>query len=100
MRAILSLAFLIMSSGLRGIALDFYETVVNTNDRMRDKQVSSCQKAPFTLLSERLGPLPLVNHFIQRIGLEETLDKHVPSDTRCAVPQARTLGVLLRSIIV
>ena len=54
----------------------------------------------FALQSERLGPLPLVNHFIQRIGLEDALDRHVPSDQRCAVSHARALGVLLRSIIV
>ena len=54
----------------------------------------------FVLQSERLGPLPLVNHFIQRMGLEDALDRHVPSDQRCAVSHARALGVLLRSIIV
>jgi transposase len=54
----------------------------------------------FTLHIERLGPLPLINHFIQRMGLDEALARHVPSDARCAVPHARALGVLLRSIIV
>ena len=49
---------------------------------------------------ERLGPLPLINHFIERMGLEDALARHVPSDQRCAVPHARALGVLLRSIIV
>ncbi len=53
-----------------------------------------------TLQSERLGPLPLINHFIQRTGLEDMLDRHVPSDARCTVPHARALGVLLRSIVV
>ena len=53
-----------------------------------------------TLQTERLGPLPIINHFIRRIGLEEALDRHVPSDLRCAVTHARALGVLLRSIIV
>jgi transposase len=47
-----------------------------------------------------LGPLPLVNHFIERIDLEAALQRHVPSDARCAVPHARALGVLLRSLIV
>ena len=47
-----------------------------------------------------MGPLPLVNHFIERIGLEDLLRKHVPSDARCAVAHARALGVLLRSLIV
>jgi hypothetical protein len=53
-----------------------------------------------SLQSERLGPLPITNHFIQRIGLEDILHRHVPSNVRCTVPNARALGVLLRSIIV
>jgi len=44
--------------------------------------------------------LPLINHFIQRTGLEDVLDRYVPSDARCVVPYSRALGVLLRSIIV
>jgi hypothetical protein len=67
---------------------------------MSSPQELSPPKARFILHSERLGPLPLVNHFIDRIGLESLLDRHVPSDARCAVPHARALGVLLRSIIV
>jgi transposase len=67
---------------------------------MSDPQKLSPPKARFILHSERLGPLPLVNHFIDRIGLASLLDRHVPSDARCAVPHARALGVLLRSIIV
>jgi transposase len=67
---------------------------------MSSPQKLSPPKARFILHSERLGPLPLVNHFIDRIGLESLLDRHVPSDARCAVPHARALGVLLRSIIV
>lgn len=55
----------------------------------------------FTLRSERLGPLPLLNHFIVRTGLEGLLDKYVPTaDRRCTVSHARALGVLLRSIVV
>jgi transposase len=54
----------------------------------------------FTLRTERLGPLPLINHFIQRACLQDTLDRFVPSDARCVVPHSRALGVLLRSIIV
>src|SRR5689334_21621127 len=53
-----------------------------------------------TLQTERLDPLPIINHFIRRMGLDEALDRHVPSDLRCAVTHARALGVLLRSIIV
>src|SRR5215813_11605564 len=52
------------------------------------------------LLIERLGPLPIINHFIARMGLADALARHVRSDQRCTVPHARALGVLLRSIIV
>jgi len=55
----------------------------------------------FALKTERLGPLPLINHFIERIGLEALLEQHVPTtDRRCTVAHARALGVLLRSIVV
>lgn len=66
-------------------------------------QVSPRPHSPpsFALTTERLGPLPLLNHFIQRLGLLELLDRHVPTvDARCAVPHAVALGVLLRSIVV
>jgi transposase len=64
-------------------------------------QVRAPRPADFTLKTERLGPLPLVNHFIERMGLEALLDKHVPTtDPRCRVSHARALGVLLRSIVV
>jgi transposase len=59
------------------------------------------RRGPFTLRTERLGPLPIVNHFLARLGLEEVLEKHVPThDRRVSFPYARGLGVLLRSIIV
>ena len=68
---------------------------------MSGMQAPPSTKARFSLHSERLGPLPLVNHFLQRIGLEQLLDKHVPTrDQRSAVAHAQALGVLLRSIIV
>ena len=56
--------------------------------------------ARFVLRSERLGPLPLINHFIERMGLAELLERHVPSDARCSIPHGQALGVLLRSLIV
>ena len=54
----------------------------------------------FTLHTERLGPLPLINHFIERMAVHDVLARHVPSDRRCALTHASALGVLLRSIIV
>ena len=53
------------------------------------------------ILVERLGPLPLVNHFVSRMGLLELLEQRVPTtDGRSTVSHAQALGVLLRSIIV
>lgn len=68
---------------------------------MQSKQPRTSPSQGFALLSERLGPLPLINHFLDRLGLEALLEKHVPTtDRRCRVPHAGALGVLLRSIIV
>lgn len=57
------------------------------------------KKADFELLSERLGPLPLLDHFLARLGMHDLLDRAVPTaDGRCRLPYARGLGVLVRSI--
>ena len=57
--------------------------------------------AELGVLAERLGPLPLINHFLWRMGLLELLEQHVPTtDRRSTVSHAQALGVLLRSIIV
>lgn len=59
------------------------------------------QKYPFSLRTERLGPIPIVNRFLERMGLSEILSRHVPTrDRRVTLPYAKGLGVLLRSIIV
>jgi transposase len=68
---------------------------------MRTTQELSPSAAHLALHTERLGPLPLVNSFIRRMGLEEILESYVPTDDRrCVVSHAKALGVLLRSIIV
>ncbi len=55
----------------------------------------------FQLRTERLGPLPIINHFIEKLGLESLLERHVPtSDPRVTLPYFKGLGVLLRSILV
>jgi hypothetical protein len=59
------------------------------------------RSADFALNTERLGPLPLINQFIECIGLEALLEQHVPTtDRRRTVAHAQALGVLLRSIVV
>jgi transposase len=53
------------------------------------------------LLSERIGPLPLINHFLERLRLEALLDRFVPTDDkRVRLPFAKALGVLLRSLLI
>jgi transposase len=53
-----------------------------------------------SLQSERLGALPLINHFFERLSLEAHLDHFVPTaDRRVRVPYARALGVLLRGLL-
>src|SRR5271157_6035182 len=95
--AIRACACLMVFSVRRDILLDFPLPVANTSNSMTGTQVLESR---LVLNTERLGPLPLVNHFIQRLGLEELLDRYVPTDARGAVSHARALGVLLRSIIV
>ena len=83
------------------IAVDTGAVVVNNNDNVTGPQAPPAQDARFNLHSERLGPLPLVNAFLQRMGLEGLLDKYVPTtDRRNALSHAQALGVLLRSIVV
>lgn len=68
---------------------------------MAQAQVPTPHHVRFELQSERLGPLPLVNHFLERMGLAALLERHLPTtDRRCAVTHAQALGVLLRSIVV
>jgi hypothetical protein len=73
-----------------------------TPDRERVKETPALAgRSPFTLGTERLGPLPLVNHFLERMGLAEILERFVPTDDRrVALPYAKGLLVLLRSVVV
>jgi transposase len=53
------------------------------------------------LVVERLGPLPLLNHLLDRLGVERLLNRFVPTnDPRTPLSHAKALGVLLRSILV
>jgi len=66
-----------------------------------DTSAADRQSSAVTVQVDRLGPLPLVNHVLDRLGLPALLEQHVPtSSARCALSYARGLGVLLRSIIV
>jgi hypothetical protein len=68
---------------------------------MQNRQVTDWSVQALSLQSERLGPLPLVNHFLERLGLEALLDRFVPTlDRRVRLPYAKALLVLLRSVLV
>ncbi len=48
----------------------------------------------------RIGALPLINHFISRLRLEELFKEYVPGDPRAALPYSAPLLVLLKSLVV
>jgi transposase len=53
------------------------------------------------LRTERLGPLPLINHFLERLELQAHLERFVPTrDRRVRLRFAQGIGVLLRSVLV
>ncbi len=55
----------------------------------------------FDVRTVRLGPLPLLDHFLDRLEIASLLERFVPTtDRRCRLPYAKSLGVLLRSILV
>jgi transposase len=68
---------------------------------MEPCQALSCCTEELGLRTERLGPLPLINHFLKRLRLDALLERFVPTtDRRVRLPFATGIGVLLRSILV
>lgn len=56
---------------------------------------------PFRIETEVLGPLPVVNHFCRRLGLDDSLARHVPcDDRRLRLAPASVLGVVVRNLVV
>ena len=53
----------------------------------------------FDLDTGRVGGLPLVNRYLERLQVAGLFDEHVPSDPRSKVPHARVLGVLVRNLV-
>lgn len=53
----------------------------------------------FTLRSETLGALPIVNHFLARMGLDGVVDRHLPAnDARLRLDPAVVIGVVVRNL--
>jgi hypothetical protein len=56
---------------------------------------------PFQLHSEVVGSLPVINHFLARIGLGDLLERHLPrDDARLRLAPATVIGVVARNLIV
>lgn len=55
---------------------------------------------PFTLATQRLGCLPVVNFFLARIGLAEHLGTYLPADdVRLRLAPSAVIAVLVRNIV-
>ena len=65
---------------------------------MSKRQVLRWHSDARALRTERLGPLPLINHFLE---LEARLERFVPTeDRRIRLPYAKALDVVRRSVLV
>jgi len=53
----------------------------------------------FGLRSQVLGPLPIINRFLERLRVDRLLELAVDADPRSRIPPGQTLGVVLRSLI-
>ena len=53
-----------------------------------------------SLEERRIGALPIVNAFMERLGLKDLLDAYVVGDPRAALPPSASLLVLVRSLVV
>ncbi len=53
-----------------------------------------------SLEDRRIGALPIVNAFMDRLGLKELLDSYVVGDPRACLPPSASLLVLVRSLVV
>jgi hypothetical protein len=56
-------------------------------------------QGPFRLEAETLGALPVVDHFLSRLGLVRLLDEYVPAtDRRVRLAPAKSIGVVIRNL--
>ena len=54
----------------------------------------------FELDTKTIGALPLVNHLLDRLRFEHFLGKHLsPPDPRSKLAPLKTLGLLLRNLV-
>ena len=59
----------------------------------------SSPQGPFHLAEEKLGALPVVDHFLSRLGLASLLEEYVASsDRRVKLAPATSIGVVIRNL--
>jgi transposase len=52
----------------------------------------------FTLVTEKIGPLPVLGRYIERLHIDSMLSKHIPAG-RSSIPPAQCISLLVRNII-
>jgi hypothetical protein len=66
-----------------------------------DRRGDDLAGAGFELVSQRMGALPVVNHFLARSGLPALLARHLPSDDgRYRLPPAAAVGLVVTNLLV
>jgi transposase len=68
--------------------------------RPRPEPGKQATSGPFKLRSFDVGAIPLVNHILDRMGLEDLLEEHLPSDDpRTELPTSQAILVLVRNVL-
>jgi len=61
--------------------------------------MTASPQGPFRLGTETLGALPVVDHFLARLGVSRLLDEYVPAtDRRVCLAPAKAIGVVIRNL--
>jgi len=61
--------------------------------------IAMSEEQPFELSSQALGALPIVGHFLDRLGLRRTLERRLPAgDARVLMPAAEAIWVLVANL--
>ena len=58
------------------------------------------QTPEFELDSNKIGALPIINHFLCRLNVAELFDKYVPSKKLQVISHSDALLILIRSILI
>ena len=70
-------------------------------DRHGDRHGENPGVAGFELVSQRVGALPVVNHFLHRSGLPALLARYLPGDDgRYRLPPAVAVGLVVTNLLV